>query len=401
MHIRSWIFPVTFIAIVLVVSSGAFLVIASLTQKNIGAIDLDHQDLKVRLDELRATLQMLILVAGLFTIAQGAAAFFNALSFTKQADDAIKRIQDLASDAESRFPMFAQGEVVRREAYASLADIFSDPFFLDWRMSAYERLDLLNRQKLLSVERFIGIELLPHPGGSEEYVRDLRRLANFYASKHRYDASKAQAQWTDLERSEYYLKLAIREAGEEDKYQLITDLGVLYMEYHLPRRLDEAEKQFLDSASRMTTQQRAPYNLGVAARYRKDWERTLYYYNQALIHDDWEKRPLEEMHCAIIYNKACALARYSYEDAIQRKDLIAQCLNTLKEAASRFGLVTPSVIDDDLTKPDGAFVQLDSQTKMSIAGLKSELTLKRATPLKTLTWKQRTLAALKIMIGRA
>jgi hypothetical protein len=107
------------------------------------------------------------------------------------------------------------------------------------------------------------------------------------------------------------------------------------------------------------------------------------------------------MHCAIIYNKACALARYSYEDAIQRKDLIAQCLNTLKEAASRFGLVTPSVIDDDLTKPDGAFVQLDSQTKMSIAGFKSELTLKRATPLKTLTWKQRTLAALKIMIGGA
>src|SRR5579864_6076488 len=202
MRIRSWIFPIAFIAVVLVVTIGALIVIEAVTEKNIGAIDLNHPDLKLRLDELRWTLQLLIVAAGLFAIAQGAAAFFNALTFTKQADDAIKRIEDLRRDAETRFPMFARGEVVRREAYASLSDIFGDPFFLDWRTSAYEKLELVERQKLLSVERFIGIELLPHPGGPVEYVRDLRRLANFYASKHRYENRLNQAQRSDLERSE-------------------------------------------------------------------------------------------------------------------------------------------------------------------------------------------------------
>jgi hypothetical protein len=384
--------------VVLVISIGALLVIAALTQKNIGAIDLNQQDLKVRLDELRATLQLLIVAAGLFAVAQGAAAFFNALTFTKQADDAIKRIQDQAREAESRFPMFARGEVVRREAYASLADIFRDPFFLDWRTSAYERLDLLDRQKLLSVERFIGIELLPHPGGPEGFVRDLRRLANFYASKHRYDTSKTQAQWTDLERSEYYLKLAIREAGD-DNYHLVTDLGVLYMEYHLPRRLDEAEKQFRESARRMKNQQRAHYNLGVAAGYRKDWKNTIAYYAEALSHQNWERRPLPEMSCAILYNQACAFARYSYEDAMKRKDLAAQCLNSLKQA-SRFGFMMLSVVEADLTESDGAFAHLDHQTRTEIERLKGDLTSRAESPLKELTWKQRALAALNIMRGR-
>jgi hypothetical protein len=245
----AWTLPVAFIALVVVLTFAAILIVATITQRNIGAVDLNGQDLKVRLDELRTTLQMLIVAAGLFAIAQSASAFFNAQSFTKQADDAIKRIQEQAREAEARYPMFARTEAVRREAYAYLADVFRDPFFLDWRTSAYERLGLLERQSLLSVERFIGIELLPHPGGPAEYVRDLRRLANFYASKHRYDQRHDQAQWSDLERSEYYLRLAIREAGE-DCYYLLTDLGVLYMEYYEPKRLDEAGQQFRASIRR-------------------------------------------------------------------------------------------------------------------------------------------------------
>jgi hypothetical protein len=232
------------------------LIIGTLTQKHIGAIDLNSQDLKVRLDELRVTLQLLIVSAGLFAIAQGASAFFNAQSFTKQADDAIKRIQEQAREAEARYPMFARTEAVRREAYAQLADIFRDPFFLDWRTPLYQRLTLANRQLLLSVERFIGIELLPHPGGHDEYVRDLRRLANFYASKHRYDAAHGGAQWADLERSEYYLTTAKHEAGG-DSFYLFTDLGVLYMEFQSPRRLDDAERHFRASLERKPRQQRA------------------------------------------------------------------------------------------------------------------------------------------------
>lgn len=399
MRFRTWILPILFILVALVLSGGAFLVILSLTQKTIGSIDLNSQDLKVRLDELRATLQLLIVVAGLFTVAQGAAAFFNAMTFTKQADDAIKRIQDQTRDAESRFPMFARGEIVRREAYASLADIFRDPVFLDWRMSAYERLELLDRQKLLSVERFIGIELLPHPGGSVEYVRDLRRLANFYASKHRYESSRGQAQWTDLERSEYYLKLAIREAGD-DNYHLITDLGVLYMEFHSPRRLDEAEMRFTESIRRMPAQQRAHYNLGVAARYRNQWEKTIEHYDEALQHQNWERRALDEMRCAILYNKACAFARFSKDDPLREEQLIRQCLETLKETAL-LGLVSPAVVDTDLTELDGAFAHLDSETKNRIREMKPSLTTKQVNRAQKLDLKHRIRAAADIMLGKA
>src|SRR5262245_54344547 len=96
----SWMMPVAFIAVVLVIATASLWVIGAIIQKNVGQLDLNSQDLKVRLDELRATLQLLILAAGLFAIAQGAAAFFNAQTFTKQADDAIKRIQEQAAEAE-------------------------------------------------------------------------------------------------------------------------------------------------------------------------------------------------------------------------------------------------------------------------------------------------------------
>jgi len=401
MRRRPWIFPVTFIVVVLVLTIGTLFVIWAITENNLGPINLKVPDLNSRLDELRSTIQFLIVAAGLFALAQGAASFFSAVSFTKQADDAIKRINDKARDAETSFPIFARVEDARRDAYASLADIFRDPYFLDWRTTTYERLGLLDRQKLLSVERFISIELVPYPGEPEEYVRDLRRLANFYASKHRYEAEapRAQAQWADLERSEYYLKLAIRAAGD-DSFHLFTDLGVVYMEYHpLKSRLPDAESQFLESVRRMNNQQRAHYNLGLVARYRQEWKIAIGHYEEALRHDNWERWPLDKMRCAILYNQACAFARYSYDDEAKREHLIARCLQVLTEA-SRLGSMSLSVIEDDFKQPEGAFAQLNSQTKAHIENLKGDLTQDKARPPKT-SWEQIVRTALDKLIGKA
>lgn len=366
----NWMLPVGFIAAVLVISFSAFWVMSTITQSQVGGVDLNSQDLKVRLDELRWSLQMLILAAGLFAVAQGAAAFFNAQSFSKQAEDAIKRVQEQAREAEARYPVFARTETVRHEAYASLADIFADPFFLDWRESAYVRLGIERRQKLLSVERFIGIELVRHPGGPAEYVRDLRRLANFYASKHSYEAARGGAQWVDLERSEYYLLLALREAGEES-YQLLTDLGVLYMEYYKPRRLAEAIKKFEDSARKKREQQRAPYNLGVAAGYENRWADALRHYEDARRYLNWEVRPLDEMRCMVHYNHACACARRSYEDTANVDYWVAECLTSI-QATARLGFMSDPVLTDDLTTKD--FSLLDAKTKAEIETLREKIT---------------------------
>jgi hypothetical protein len=336
-------------------------------------------------------------------VVQGAAAYFNAQTFTKQADDALKNIKEQASEVERRYPIFARQEAFRREAYASLADIFSDPFFLDWRISAYERLDLLDRQKLLSVERFIGIELLPHPGGPDEYVRDLRRLANFYASKHRYDCKKNQAQWADLERAEYYLRLAIREAGNNN-FHLTTDLGVLFMDYYVPRRLDDAEAKFRESLHKMKNQQRAAYNLGVVERHRGNLKEALKHYNEALGCKDWERGPVPVFHCALLYNKACALARLSYETAeAEKAGLVTACLDALTQA-SGFGqedlnkVVDEKILADDLNKDDGGFAKLDDATK---AKIRDALTAKPSVSPLPLTQRQRVMAALKILSGKA
>lgn len=75
-------------------------------------------------------------------------------------------------------------------------------------------------------------------------------------------------------------------------------------------------------------------------------------------------------------------------------------LDTLKEA-NQFGLVTPSVVDSDLSEPEGAFEQLDSETKTKIMGMKTGLTTKRENDLPKRTWKQKIRAAANIMIGKA
>jgi hypothetical protein len=95
-------------------------------------IDDRVKDLRGKIDDLKWILTMILGAAGLFTIAQGAVAFFTAQTFVKQADDAVKRVQEVAIDAERRYPIFSRAEEARREAYRALAAAFSSEGS-DWR----------------------------------------------------------------------------------------------------------------------------------------------------------------------------------------------------------------------------------------------------------------------------
>src|SRR5437879_687281 len=66
--------------------------------------------LKSRVDEMKWTLTIIMAVAGLFSIAQAAAAYFSSQTFTKQAEDSMKKIGDIQKDMESKFPMFSDYE---------------------------------------------------------------------------------------------------------------------------------------------------------------------------------------------------------------------------------------------------------------------------------------------------
>ena len=195
------------------------------------------KDLGHKIDDQRWILGLILGAAGLFAIVQGAAAFFTAQTFVRQADDALKRVQEVTADTLKRYPVFSKAEEARRDAYRALAATFSGDG-LDWRNELYERMPLLDRQRLISVENFVGIEFIAWEH-DPDFAVNLRRLANFYASKF---VSEGQESRGDLERSEYYLDLARKETN--DQFWILNDLGLLYLEMNQPRRLAEAKALF-------------------------------------------------------------------------------------------------------------------------------------------------------------
>lgn len=109
------------------------------------------------LEEIRWTLQVVVIAAGLFAGAQAGFSYLNAQAFTKQAEDAVKRIETLREELESRFPKFMEAEGMEREAGKTLDELGK---VADWRGS-YESLDLRRRQRLLTVDSWVAMDMRP------------------------------------------------------------------------------------------------------------------------------------------------------------------------------------------------------------------------------------------------
>ncbi|MGH9851888.1 MAG: hypothetical protein ACREBD_18785, partial [Blastocatellia bacterium] len=117
----------------------------------------------------------------------------------QRAETAVMKIEELALDVRGRYPMFHRAEQARREAFQSLWPLIENG---DWRERLYEQLGVQQRQRLLSVENFIGLEFLESGGN---IAGDLRLMGNFYASKY---VSEGRTNSFDLDRAQYYLELA-------------------------------------------------------------------------------------------------------------------------------------------------------------------------------------------------
>ncbi len=321
------------------------------------------KDLQRKTDDLRWILTVILGAAGLFTIAQGAAAFFTAQTFVKQADDAIKRVQEVALDAERRYPVFSKAEEARRDAYRALAATFYGDG-LDWRDTLYDQMQVTDRQRLISVERFIGLEFIGWAENDQEFAVNLRRLANFYASKY---VSEGRTYRGNRERAEYYLQLACKVTN--DRFWILNDLGLLFLELYEPKQITEARTLFEKSYAQNPRQQRALYNLAVMATYETPprWEETVRLLKIALREPLWERTETPEMTCNVHYNLACAQGR------LRQFDL---CLKTLEHAA-RIGHVRKKTVDDDADLPNGDLYRVathdDANIKQRFCGLRREL----------------------------
>lgn len=368
------------------------------------ATALTVEELKTRLDDLKWLLTLLIGAAGLFVIMQAAAAFFNAQSFTKQSEEAIKRLNDMAADVQARFPLFTAIEVARRESYRDLPPSLGEEGF-DWRDRVYEQMSPYERQRLLSVERFISIEFLPHPEGSEEYARKLRHLAGFYASKFRYERARNAPYLADLEHAEYYLMLACEATNEA--FYFLNDLGVLYLSFHHPPDLGKARTQFDKSLQKQPRQQRAHYNLGVAAAEEENWPAAIEHAENGLNVRPpiWESREVPEQQANLFYNLACYRARYSREPGINAPEQVNKCLEALARAAG-LGLIRPETVDYDWDNPNGDMFVLisgpDARTAAKLRALRSQLSANRGVPPRArASWKQRIASAVSVLSGRS
>ena len=321
------------------------------------------------LEEIRWTLQVVVIAAGLFAGAQGGFTYFSAQAFTKQAEDAVKRIETLREELESRFPHFVEAERMDREANRTLDELGK---VADWRGS-YGSLDLRRRQRLLTVDSWFAMDMRSEVQDAA-YGQSLYRMALLYGSKYQYNRSLGGGSMGDVERAEYYLRLASDCLGET--YYLLNEIGLLYMEFYVPRdpktreaNLVEAERLFNESKRNKKDQQRAYYNLGVLSTKRKgqeDWRQAAEYYEKALEFSNWEEDPRDEMTCMILYNAACASARLKDVDKM---------LRYLNKAAD-LGYVEVITVDGDYEQ-EGDFYELLSGTnekvKTALCALRSRL----------------------------
>jgi len=352
------------------------------------------KDLQHKIDDLKWILTLILGAAGLFVIAQGAAAFFTAQTFVKQADDAVKRVQEIALDAERRYPVFAKAEEARRDAYRALAATFYGDG-LDWRDTLYDQMQVTDRQRLISVERFIGLEFLGWAENDPNFAVHLRRLGNFYASKY---VSEGRTYRGDRERAEYYLQLARKVTS--DQFWILNDLGLLFLELYSPRQIAEARTLFGKSYAQNPRQQRALYNLAVMATYETPprWDEAVRLLETALQEPLWERIETPEMTCNVYYNLACAQARLLEFD---------RCLKTLEHAA-KIGNVRKKTVDDDADKPTGDLFQVASHTDANISrrfrDLRGQLSQhvgsRGGTPAEPLPLKERAARAWDALWGR-
>ena len=77
-------------------------------------------DSKARMDEMRWMLTIIGSLAAFFVIAQSASAYFAAQNYSRSADEAVERINKQEASVRARYPLFAEVESAREEAYSDL-----------------------------------------------------------------------------------------------------------------------------------------------------------------------------------------------------------------------------------------------------------------------------------------
>ena len=326
-------------------------------------LEKNESVLKDRLDSLMHEasttewlLGLVLAAAGLLTVAQGIFAFFSAQTYVKQAEDAIKRANDavdhanaLGEEVRTKFPMFADVESSRADAFRQLSSLTP---LLDTDQNLYSRCDQMMRQRVFAIESFSAIQFLTPSTRNADLLANLRLLGKFYAGKFLAEHEPR----SDFERSRYYFELAL--ARFDRPFSVLNDLGWLFSTIADPVDLQQARTYFEESLRRKPNQQRALFNLGTIAYERRNRDRlaaTLNLLRRAANEPNWEEAPNTQMAAHISYNLACTYDALAELEAANVQASLDDCIQYFMLAAG-IGSQPREVVEADLRFGDLRFL---------------------------------------------
>jgi hypothetical protein len=354
---------------------------------------------KSKLEELRWLLGLIAALAALFSIAQGAAALFNAQNANKAIEDAIKTLEERKASIAAQYPLFEDVQKKRDTAYERLRTTLQAPFgpenpnvssvqALQYLEDFYATMPVSRREEILSVESFISLDLNPGAVPSSEYTQMLMRLALFYHSKFLYEETFKRGLIGDLERAEAYL-LMICELDRQD-FKTLNELGLLYMtfsELQVPANKDRYAKQadglFQDSLRKNSDQQRAHFNRSVLSTGQSDPAGEFKHLLEAEKQKNWQDIPVPFMKGFIYFNLACSVGRSLGKDgkSVSEGDAAA-FFEYLNKASQNCRFHEKTVEKEFLSGGDflGIWEHGSPEVKSRLEALRSEL--KQPPPIK-------------------
>ena len=313
--------------------------------------------------QVQGLLSIVLAAAGLLTLLQGIFAFFSAQNYVKQADEAIKKANEAATTADAnmkalageilaKFPMFANVESARSEAFTKLSKLTLGFDLSDENL--YESSEPLTRQEIFAIESFSAIQFLTGESRNKDLIRNLQLLGRFYGGKYLSDGDRALP--SDFDRAFYYFELALQKSSR--CYFVLNDLGWLLALVAKPKQLEAAKSCFRESAKANPDQQRAFYNLGTIALSTRDLPQALSDFQSAKQQSKWEETTNSPRTAHLNYNIACVYSLLSREtrDTSKEREYLEECCKHL-EVAAPLGKQSMKLLEADF-KPDGDLAAL-------------------------------------------